>query len=128
VAATQWQRQLLQLLQLLGKFIESHWEQLSIDFLSELDAEDGSEKCAKANAKAKLKSNHTTLKPMQISSSAASVSTLNTSTFQRHLTDASRRFAAFAVVPIFTFILRDTLDRFIETSRQTWKKSAWLAF
>lgn len=122
MAATQQRQQQLQ--QLLGKFIESHWEQLSIDFLSELDAEDGSEKCAKA----KLKSNHTTLKPMQISSSAASVSTLNTSTFQRHLTDASRRFAAFAVVPIFTFILRDTLDRFIETSRQTWKKSAWLAF
>lgn len=38
-----------------GKFIESHWEQLSIDFLSALDAEDGSEKCAKTKTKSKSK-------------------------------------------------------------------------
>lgn len=71
-----------------------------------IDAEDGSEKCAKVNQK-----------PMQIYiqcllESPPSPAILpyhelhsDLSTFQRHLTDASRRVvAAFAVAQIFTYV------------------------
>lgn len=88
---------------MLGKFIESHWEQLSI--LSQCSVLEPMRKMEVKSAPSKSKTNaNLSLHSTRLGSDLL-CSDPQMKTFQRHLTDASRRVVAFAVAQIFTYIL-----------------------